>query len=438
MELVGATRDTLRLHIVGSAQQGAYRVEVTNPLGVANAAIASVTVVPAPTDPGGPDLAFYSGTGPNALVHALAVQADEKVLIGGGFSSVDGLPHGGLARFEPNGALDTTFQASAFGLVRSLVVRPNGKILAGGLFTSGNPVLVLAAQFNSDGSFDPAFQSMSAVNNSGSVFDMLVLPDDKLLVAGAFILPSSQGPRATPLERLQANGTLDPAFHLAFSPSAVVYVLAREPDNQVIIGGFFTSVGGVQRNHLARINPDGTVDQTLDPGVGPNGSIRAVAVQADGKLIVAGRFTRIGSDVRTRVARLTSNGTLDPSFDAGPFPSADDITALALQGDGKILIGSSFDDGTFAIARLHADGSLDGAFRTVALPAHPSRGPAGSVGHRSPPGWQDPGRRRFRNGEHHPAAARRTPARRRSPACPTAPDAIPHRPLRVRWPGCHL
>ena len=121
------------------------------------------------------------------------------------------------------------------------------------------------------------------------------------------------------------------------------------------------------------------VDQSFDPGVGPNGSVRRIAVQPDGKLIVAGRFTRIGNVPRIRLARLNGDGSLDPSFDPGDIPAEDEITDVAVEPGGKILISSTAFGGDFAVARLHADGSLDGTFRSVHLPNHPSLGPTYTV-----------------------------------------------------------
>ncbi|MGI8605361.1 MAG: immunoglobulin domain-containing protein [Verrucomicrobiales bacterium] len=378
-ELAGATRDTLRLQNLQTNQSGNYRVEVSNSLGVATAEIASVTVAPAPMDPGAPDLNFYNGAGPNAVVHALAVQADDKVLIAGAFTFVDGLPHRSVARLQQDGSLDETFQAQVSGVASSVVVRPSGKILIGGALAADAPGVLRVAQLNSDGSLDQTFQASPVVGPQSTLSELLLLPDEKLIIGGDLAIFEGGVRRDTPLALLESNGALVPGFSFISSIGAKVHALALEPDDQIVVGGFFSSVGGIERNQIVRINLDGSVDQSFDPGPGPNGSVRAIAIQGDGRLVIAGRFTRIGGVFRMRVARLNSDGSLDPSFDAGALPTDDDVTSVALQSDGKILIGSSFDDGDFAIARLHPDGSLDGTFRSLALPNHPSLGPSGGV-----------------------------------------------------------
>ena len=153
------------------------------------------------------------------------------------------------------------------------------------------------------------------------------------------------------------------------------YVLATavQPDGKIIIGGNFTSVLGVPRSNLARLNADGTLDMGFDPKA--NGDVWAVAVQADGQVLIGGTFTTLqpngagAATVRSRIARLHADGTLDMGFD----PKANDwVRSVAVQADGKVLLGGFFTtlqpNGAAAatvrnfIARLHADGTLDTSF----------------------------------------------------------------------------
>jgi uncharacterized delta-60 repeat protein len=157
-----------------------------------------------------------------------------------------------------------------------------------------------------------------------------------------------------------------------FDPNAngTVGVVIVQPDGKILIGGDFTSLtpnGGatVTRNRIARLNPDGTLDTAFNPNA--NGTVYAIAVQTDGKILVGGSFSgagSIGGQTRNRIARLEAvTGTAD-SFD----PNANDIVqSIALQADGKILVGGAFNGANSIggqtrnyIARLDAStGSAD-------------------------------------------------------------------------------
>ncbi|MFZ9730469.1 MAG: hypothetical protein ACO3CX_02440 [Ilumatobacteraceae bacterium] len=147
-----------------------------------------------------------------------------------------------------------------------------------------------------------------------------------------------------------------------------VRALAIQSDGKILFGGLFTTVGdpAVTTNHFARLNLDGTLDTGFSPDVGgsnTNPDVYAVAVQSDGKIVIGGNFTSVRGATRNRVARLNSDGSLDTSFN----PNVDaDVNAVAVQSDGKIVIGGEFSTvgGTARtrVARLNSDGSLDTSF----------------------------------------------------------------------------
>src|SRR5437660_193868 len=115
-----------------------------------------------------------------------------------------------------------------------------------------------------------------------------------------------------------------------FDPNAndAVEVVVVQPDGKILIGGGFTSVLGVTRNHIARLNPDGTLDTAFNPNA--NSTVISIAVQADGKILAGGTFTSIGGQTRNNIVRLNSDGTLD-AFD----PNANnEVDAIAVQADG--------------------------------------------------------------------------------------------------------
>ena len=161
-----------------------------------------------------------------------------------------------------------------------------------------------------------------------------------------------------------------------FNPGAndTVRALVVQDDGKVIVGGDFTMLGGggtgqVTRNHIGRVNADGTLDMSFNPGA--NGTITALALQTDGKILVGGDFTTLGgggmgTSVHNRIARLNTDGSVDESFN----PTADgQVVALLVQPDAKILVAGFFlnlSDGGINtrrfIGRLNPDGTLDAAF----------------------------------------------------------------------------
>src|SRR5206468_9186958 len=118
------------------------------------------------------------------------------------------------------------------------------------------------------------------------------------------------------------------------------------PIRKLFVGGGFINYNGISRKGVARLNEDGTVDTSFDPGQGANGTVYAVlpyptnSVRA-GQVLIAGDFTTYNGVARNRIARLNANGSLDLTFDPGTGAS-DSVRALALQGDEHILLGGLF------------------------------------------------------------------------------------------------
>src|SRR5262249_27852858 len=141
-----------------------------------------------------------------------------------------------------------------------------------------------------------------------------------------------------------------------------------QADGKMVIAGSFTAIGSTSRQYVARLNLDGTLDATFNASVvnGPNGSISQVARQSDGRFLVVGSFTSIGSTPRKGIARLNSDGSVDTTFDPGTG-SDGSLRTVAVQADGKILAGGLFhsfngDSTRGYLVRLNSDGSIDPSF----------------------------------------------------------------------------
>jgi uncharacterized delta-60 repeat protein len=283
---------------------------------------------------------------------AMAVQTDGKILIGGYFNDVGGQLRQHMARLDPTTGLPDSFLPEPDSAVQTIAIQADGKILAGGWFTviGGASRQYIARLHPGTGSAD----SFNPIASGGFVSTITVQPDGRLLVGGTFsgigVLARSFIARINPI-----TGLAD-----SFDPKASnpINSIAVQPDGRVLLGGGFhqlSPMGGpaIARNNIARVEADGRLDRTLDLDIGThtgvpyNGaSVAAIAVQPDGKLLIGGTFTSVLGVVRNRIARLNTDGTLDTAFDPNAsgnfFPFAPSIATIAVQADGKILVGGKF------------------------------------------------------------------------------------------------
>ena len=217
------------------------------------------------------DSSFTTNPGVDIHIFALALQADGKILIGGNFTTYNGVSRNGIARLNADGSLDTTFnpgtgfddQCSPCKGVQSIDIQPNGKILVGGNFRNFNGVSrVRVARLNTDGTLDTTF-------NPG---------------AGAV--------------------------------AAEVSKIKSLSNGKILITGNFVQYNNIAVNRIARLNSDGSLDSSFSNTAQPNGVVTELYVQSNGKIIITGLFSTIAGQIRRGVARLNSDGTLDASFGA--------------------------------------------------------------------------------------------------------------------------
>src|SRR5262249_45063245 len=165
----------------------------------------------------------------------------------------------------------------------------------------------------------------------------------KVLVGGFFSWLG--GVSRANLARLNADGSVDGTFNPGADLSAddsipAVYCLSVQPDGKILVGGYFLALGGADRNSLGRLNPDGSVDATFAPLLGSSGwAVFCLAQQTDGKILVAADFALMDTTPHFYLTRLDRDGNLDTFF--SPVMDAP-LNALAVQADGEILLGGSF------------------------------------------------------------------------------------------------
>ena len=306
------------------------------------------------------DNTFNGGTGFNKRVFSTAVQPDGKILVGGDFTRYNGKRVGYLARLNQDGGLDSTFvQEDLNGNVRAIAIQPDGKIVIGGEFqVTYSGVIHKVLRLNPDGSRDNTF---NAINVGGyEVYTIEVDLTGKILV----------GSHSDGIDRLNPDGSLDNSFIPASTNFSWFSVYCTYPlsDGKYLVGGSFgptTPYNPLDQDNIRRLLPTGAFDYSFNQGSGANGGVKSMAVQSDGKIIIGGFFTSYNGNPRNYVARINSNGTIDNSFDSGS--GADYwVNSVLLLPNGKIVIGGEFSSFNGVpckgLIRLNADGSVDSSF----------------------------------------------------------------------------
>jgi uncharacterized delta-60 repeat protein len=310
------------------------------------------------------DPSFDIGSGADDRVRNITLQPDGRIIIAGDFTEYNLAGYEHLARLLPDGGFDVSFFTnSANQAIYTTELQADGKVLLGGVFSNYQGPRLRIARVDDEADLDPSFDPGTGA--SGVVRDFEVLPDGKILVAGNLVTYNDT--EVNRIARLNPDGTLDLNFDAGTGFNGNTYSLAIQEDGKIVVGGFFISLNGESANRIVRLNPDGSRDNLFDTGTGADAVVRRVALQSDGKILIAGGFESFNGSPVNFITRLNADGSMDDTFNIGSGPN-DDIYALAVQADGKILIGGEFTsfDGTTTnrIARLNTNGSLDTGFNT--------------------------------------------------------------------------
>ena len=229
-----------------------------------------------------------------------------------------------------------------------------------------------------DGTTDTGFTTNTGTGFNGYVGSVAVQSDGKIIVGGGFT--TLNGVTANRIARLDADGTPDTTFTTGTGFNSIVRSVAVQSDGKIIVGGNFGTLNGATVNYIARLNADGTQDTnfTTKVGTGFDSDVEAVAVQSDGKIIVVGYFTTLNGATVNYIARLNADGTPNTTFTTGTSPGTgtgtgfnDDVYAVAVQSDGKIIVGGDFTtlNGVTVnrIARLGSSGSSESGVPVFSL-----------------------------------------------------------------------
>jgi len=322
---------------------------------------------------GGVNNTFLGGSAFSDPVSVSLVQPDGKIIIGGGFYAYSGLTAKNLIRINTNGSIDTTFSFNTTGLgatpISSLSLQSNGKIV----FTANSNLAysVRIGRLNADGTYDNTFNlgSSSIGFTDGEAYTTAIQSDGKIVVGGQFNTYS--GVTRNKIIRIDSAGRVDNTFTIGsgFGTgfTTTVNTLKIQPsDGKIVVGGNFTKYSGVTSNNIIRLNTNGTIDSSFTIGNGiSGGTVQTLAIQSDGKIIVGGDFIGYSGTSKNRIVRLNTNGSVDNTFTIGSgFNNR--VSTIAIQSDGKIIVGGSFTSYSGvtknSYVRLNSNGTIDNTF----------------------------------------------------------------------------
>ncbi len=329
------------------------------------------------------------------IARAVAIQTDGKI-VAAGYTGVSSSNYDfALSRYYTDGSLDSTFGTggkvttdffASTDQALAVAIQTDGKIVAAGTADHGaNSFDFALARYNSNGSLDTTFSGdgklvTNFLGASDEAFAVAIQTDGKIVAAGY-----AQGPSRGyfALARYNSNGSLDTTFGggvglvtTDFRVSAGGYSMAIQSNGKIVVAGVVDLGGGNQDFALARYNPNGTLDPTFSGDgevttdfFGSTDQANALAIQTDGKIVVAGYARHGANSFDFALARYLSNGNLDTTFSGNgklftDFGSDDYANAVAVQSNGKIVAGGGTAAGTydFALARFTSNGSLDSSF----------------------------------------------------------------------------
>jgi len=313
------------------------------------------------------------GSGNNSI-YDIALQGDGKiVVVGSAFNgSNDDIV---VARYNVSGSIDSSFDFTGVKIIdmnfghdfaRAVKIQTDGKIVIAGEAYNGTDNDFVVIRLNSNGSFDNSFDTDGIVTtdfntNFDNAFDLALQTDGKIVVAGAAYVDSIYN---FGVARYNTNGSLDNTFSTDGKTTVLLtnndqaYSVAIQSDGKIVLAGptlqpdFYNAFG------VVRLNTDGSLDNSFDTDGKVITSVGAfsdeahdIAIQTDGKIVVVGNATLTGP-IRFAVVRYNTNGTLDNTWNGSGMTTTsfgatwDEARSVVIQPDGKILAGGIATSGT--------------------------------------------------------------------------------------------
>jgi uncharacterized delta-60 repeat protein len=311
----------------------------------------------------------------------LEIQNDGKIIVtGSGSMLYNNASTKGLVRLNTDGSIDSTFNSGTglsgqyVGAKRGCLIQSDGKLVVYGSFNKyNNETVNYITKLKTDGTRDFSFNNICKGFDltNGLIFKTAALqPDGKILVGGTFT--AYNGFTKSYLVRLNSDGSIDNTLTfgggVGFQGNTgfhTINTIVVQSNGKILIGGDFGIFNGVIRNRIIRLNSDGTRDTTFVIGTGFDDEVKIIVLQSDGKILVGGNFNTYQGATCGGVIRLNINGSIDSSFNNTNVLGGNDCYSIALQSDGKVLVGGLINlSGPIqkGLVRLNVDGSKDFTF----------------------------------------------------------------------------
>ena len=308
---------------------------------------------------------FLNGT--DGFVRDVVEQSDGKLVIVGNFEYINGTSAGRIARLNSNGSLDASFNFEGVGFDDNafvLKLLSDGSFLVGGQFIAYNGTTVSRlVKLNSDGSLNTSFSENVALNSD--IFAIHVLSSGGIYVGGNF---------TNKLIKLTSNGTTDETFDVGTGFNDMVTSIKVDSNSKVVVGGWFNAAynGSPCNRGIVRLNADASLDSSFETegdGLNFNASVvQCLAIQSDGKIVVGGWFSQYDGNRQGHIIRLNTDGTKDSTFvtsygfgDDGP-DNGQRVEDILLNNNKIICVGGLYNYGgkaLYGFAKLSTTGSLD-------------------------------------------------------------------------------
>lgn len=329
--------------------------------------------------------------------NSIAIQSDGKIVVAG-YSDLGSQDHFAIARYNTNGSLDNSFDTdgkvttaiggSSSNRAHALAIQSDGKIVAVGYYysnsTTGNDFAVV--RYNTNGSLDLSFDSDGiATTGFGSfsndrAFSVAIQTDGKIVVSG-YNTPSGSN-RAFAVVRYNSNGSLDTTFNGSGTVSTQIEIgvdegrsVAIQNDGKIVVAGF--CFDNIKRKFtLVRYNSNGSLDSTFNlTGIVKTSidtiddAAYAMAIQSDGKIVATG-YSRSSSNYEFATVRYNTNGSLDSTFNfdgivttnIGTTTTSADVPYAITIQSDGKILVAGVSGYDFGIARYLSDGSMDNTF----------------------------------------------------------------------------
>lgn len=268
------------------------------------------------------DPTFITGSGFNGArnfytINNISIQSDDKVIVTGRFNGYDGNTVADIIRINTDGSIDNSFlQGSGFNNeTYSIAIQSDNKILVGGTFDNydGNSTTNIV-RINPDGTFDPSFSTGAGFD--AQVVSIKVQNDNKILVAGSFSMYDSNSKPY--LVRLNADGSIDSSFNTTNNFDNGINSLVIQSNGKIIVGGSFNNYGSTTVSHgIAQLTSSGALDSTFSVGTGFDFPPKALLLDSNSKLIIGGDFGQYNGSTSSYLIRLNADPVVVQSSGGG-------------------------------------------------------------------------------------------------------------------------